>query len=1214
MNGLMIFTDRELKATDRYIAVAAVRITVPIFICLLVFAALPVFNDRFSEAGRSPKKTDGHIIALCYASAMLALLSTSTAAVNTGGKGPRTSKRPADAVKPRHDEAGGESRPRDEPELSWLDGRHRALIRLTDCRPHAAAPSCPPRARPAPRLAAPAWTPPCFVHVAFVGLSPHPHIAFVALQAHPRVAFVDPLPHPLIASARTLTHAYVAAVQQRGRPYVTFVQEISHPRMAFVAPQPHPDVAFVNPSPHPRVAFVDPLPHPLIASARTLTHAYVAAVRLRGRPYVTFVKEISHPCTAFVAPQPHPDVAFVNPSPHPHIAFVALQAHPRVAFVDPLPHPLVALTRTLTHAYVAAFRLRGRPYVSFVKEIPQPHTAFVAPQPHPDVAFVNPPPHPRVAFVGPLHHPLVASARILPHAYVASVGLRGRRYVTFVKETPHPHTAFVVPQPHQDVAFVNPSPHPHIAFVGPLPHPDVAFVGVLTHPHVAFVALQPHPHVAIVGRPAHPHVALPGIQPLSLRQPAPPLSPQTPAGGPIPPFLCQPRPPRACPQPGHVPIKPPLHLLSAALAGPLPAAPLRILRAADLDLSAGESWGAPEAPERLIAENAKGVETPRGVGGRRRRVEDVRDSGVVGSRHVVVVVVVAVQERKAVRRPTAAFYTPLRTSPTASRESAALQNNSNDRPNERGVQLPSPLALPPPSATALRSPASVSRPPYIQTRRGYISAPPPPSTSIPRPSGAQTRRGQSPTRVRTLHLHLAPAPSPNERGYNSRPRSLSRLRLPRVQASGGITPTAVRSPASVSRPPHIQTRWGYIPAPPPPSTSIPRRGQSPTQVRTLHLHLARPPGVRASGGYNSCPSRSPASLYLHLRVQTSGGGYNSRPCSLSRLPPLPPRARPESERAGGRTPTAARSPASVSRPPRVRTIGGGVHPHPPFAPPPPSTSVLRPPHVRMSGGWKFLYRTPASVHLHLARAPSPNEPGCNAHPCSLPRLPSRACPASERAGGITPTPVRSPASASRPPRSRARPALAASPTRVRTSASRPPRVRTREGASPPPIRSPASLHFRLAPTPRPNERGVGIPCPHPHLRLPPSHARPESERAGGVTPTPSKRARGITAAAVRSPTSISCPPRVRTSRGSNSRPAHSPASLYLHLAAAPSPNERGVYLPPPPRARPVSIFVGGASPTLVRSPSSLHLHFRPPRVRMSRPPFVPHLHLAPDRL
>ncbi|KAJ7136653.1 hypothetical protein C8R44DRAFT_868780 [Mycena epipterygia] len=54
------------SATDHYVAVTVVRITVPIFIGLLVFAVLPVFNDHSSDPGHTKENGQADHSALLH--------------------------------------------------------------------------------------------------------------------------------------------------------------------------------------------------------------------------------------------------------------------------------------------------------------------------------------------------------------------------------------------------------------------------------------------------------------------------------------------------------------------------------------------------------------------------------------------------------------------------------------------------------------------------------------------------------------------------------------------------------------------------------------------------------------------------------------------------------------------------------------------------------------------------------------------------------------------------------------------------------------------------------------------------------------------------------------------------------------------------------------------------------------------------------------------
>ncbi|KAJ7505066.1 hypothetical protein B0H11DRAFT_2221252 [Mycena galericulata] len=288
----------------------------------------------------------------------------------------------------------------------------------------------------------------------------------------------------------------------------------------------------------------------------------------------------------------------------------------------------------------------------------------------------------------------------------------------------------------------------------------------------------------------------------------------------------------------------------------------------------------------------------------------------------------------------------------------------------------------------------------------------------------------------SLRLRLVPAPSPNERV----------VQLPPPFAPPPPSP-------SVSHPPRIQTRRGcnshpHPHLPPPPSRTRPVskcRGCIPAAPRPS-TSIPRPPESKQAGGYNS----RLCSL-SRLAPPPRARPESSHRRSLPPLPPPPSRARPVSERAEETTPV----PASL----RLRLVPDpGPNERveylpPPLVPPPPSTSISRPPRVQRSGGYNSPARSPASVrspaspslHLPLARDPTPTptshppriqmRQGCIPHDC-------RARPVSERAGGATPAPF------APPPRARPESELAGQATP--TPLSRAPRIRTSRRCNSPP--------------------------------------------------------------------------------------------------------------------------------------------------------------------
>ncbi|KAJ7468331.1 hypothetical protein B0H11DRAFT_2239117 [Mycena galericulata] len=195
--------------------------------------------------------------------------------------------------------------------------------------------------------------------------------------------------------------------------------------------------------------------------------------------------------------------------------------------------------------------------------------------------------------------------------------------------------------------------------------------------------------------------------------------------------------------------------------------------------------------------------------------------------------------------------------------------------------------------------------------------------------------------------------------------------------------------------------------------------------------------------------------------------------------------------------------------------------------------------------WCFYYHTaaakllggvhslPASFHLHLAPDPRPNERGMQLPPPPAPSPNERSY-----------TPVRSPDSLhlhlapARRPNAPGVPNAPGcnshTPFAPPDSISRPPESKRARGVTPTPVRSPASLRL-VSSASCPNEQGC-IPHPHslPRLPPPPSRARPESERTGGVTPIPIH----FFASLHLHP----APPRIRTRRGTRTPPGSTSVS------------------------------------------------------------------------
>ncbi|KAJ7504992.1 hypothetical protein B0H11DRAFT_2221172 [Mycena galericulata] len=167
----------------------------------------------------------------------------------------------------------------------------------------------------------------------------------------------------------------------------------------------------------------------------------------------------------------------------------------------------------------------------------------------------------------------------------------------------------------------------------------------------------------------------------------------------------------------------------------------------------------------------------------------------------------------------------------------------------------------------------------------------------------------------------------------------------------------------------------------------------------------------------------------------------------------------------------------------------------------------------------------------------------------------------------------------------------------------PPESERAGGTTSAPIRSPATRYLCIAPAGHLNAPGMQLPPPPPSTTL--SHPPRIQTRRGCIrAPAPS--------------TSIPRLPRVQTSGGITPAPARSPASLYLHLRSLP-PSSPSLHLPlardstptsHPPRiqmrqgciphdrrARPVSERVGGATPAPFAPPPPSASG--PPRVRTS---------------